>query len=167
MIEAAQLRGERPLYTETAEWECLVQERHTADNPALVEEGRRQLLDQLTEGLSGDRAGTAAALRRLVEEETARLEELEAARREREAVEPVGAGRSAGGGHDGGGRPGAAARARQRPEAAPGAEQPSERRFSRPLNLPNRHPTVEVGTAGFSPGFQPFFGSRSLEFRNS
>ncbi len=86
MIEAAQLRGERPLYTETAEWECLVQERHTADNPALVEEGRRQLVDQLTEGLSGDRAGTSAALRRLVEEETARLEELEAACREREAV---------------------------------------------------------------------------------
>ncbi len=36
----------------------------------------------------------------------------------------------------------------------------NHRRFSRPLNLPNRHPTVEVGTAGFSPGFQPFFGSR-------
>ena len=81
MIEAAQLRGERPLFMETAEWECLVQERHTAANPALVEEGRRQLVDQLTEGLSCDRAGTAAALRRLVEEETARLEELEAAAR--------------------------------------------------------------------------------------
>ncbi len=86
MIEAAQLRGERPLYMETAEWECLVQERYVAANPALVEEGRRQLVDQLTEGRSADRAGTAAALRRLVDEETARLEELEAARREREAV---------------------------------------------------------------------------------
>ena len=89
MIEAAQLRGQRPLFMETAEWECLVQERHVADNPALVEEGRRQLLDQLTEGLAADPAGTAAALRRLVEEETARLEELEAAHAAARGGRPV------------------------------------------------------------------------------
>jgi hypothetical protein len=87
MITAAQLRGQRPLYMETSEWECLVKERHVEGNPALREEGRRQLLDQLTEGLAADRAGTAAALRRLVEEETARLEELEAAHEEREAAD--------------------------------------------------------------------------------
>jgi hypothetical protein len=86
MIEAAQLRGERPLLLETAEWECLLQPRY-AGNTAYLEEGRRQLLDQLTEGPAVDRAGIAAALRGLVEEETARLEELEEARREREAAD--------------------------------------------------------------------------------
>jgi hypothetical protein len=87
MIEAAQLRGQRPLFMETAEWECLVQERNVAGNPALLEEGRCQLLDQLTEGLAADPAGTAAALLELVEEETARLEELKEAHQEREAVD--------------------------------------------------------------------------------
>ena len=77
------------MFMETAEWECLVQERYVNGNPALVEEGRGQLVDQLTDGawLAADRAGTRAALRRLVEEETARLEELEEARRQREAVD--------------------------------------------------------------------------------
>jgi hypothetical protein len=87
MIEAAQLRGERPLLVETAEWECLLQPRHVKDNPALLEEGRRQLLDQLTEGEAADPASTAAALWRLVEEETARLEELKAAHEGREAAD--------------------------------------------------------------------------------
>jgi hypothetical protein len=87
MIEAAQLRGERPLLLETAEWEYLLQTRYVKGDPALLAEGRRQLLDQLTEGEAADPASTAAALRRLVEEETARLEELKAAHEEREAVD--------------------------------------------------------------------------------
>jgi hypothetical protein len=87
MITAAQLRGQRPLYMETSDWECLVQQRHVKGNPALIEEGRRQLLDQLTDGLAADRAGIAAALLDLVEEETARLEELQAAHEEREAAD--------------------------------------------------------------------------------
>ena len=89
MIAAAQLRGQRPLFMETADWECLVQERHVKGNPALVEEGRRQLLDQLTDGewLAADPAGTRAALLRLVAEETARLEELKEARQQREAAD--------------------------------------------------------------------------------
>ena len=89
MIAAAQLRGQRPLFMETADWECLLQERHVKGNPALVEEGRRQLLDQLTDGewLAADPAGTRAALLRLVAEETARLEELKDARQQREAAD--------------------------------------------------------------------------------
>jgi hypothetical protein len=87
MITAAQLQGQRPLFMETAEWECLVQERNVAHNPALMEEGRLQLLDQLTEGQADDPAGPAAELLELVEQETARLEELQEARQEREAVD--------------------------------------------------------------------------------
>ena len=89
MITAAQLRGQRPLFMETADWECLLQERHVKGNPALVEEGRSQLLDQLTDGewLAADPAGTRAALLRLVAEETARLEELKEARQQREAAD--------------------------------------------------------------------------------
>ncbi len=87
MIAAAQLRGERPLLMETAEWECVVKASQVGGNPALLEEGRRQLLDQLTDGLAADPAGTASALLRLVEEETARLEELEVAHQEREAAD--------------------------------------------------------------------------------
>src|SRR5262249_26209868 len=86
LIEAAQLRGERPLLGETADGEGLLQERY-ASNTAYLEEGRRQLLDQLTEGEAADPASTAAALRRLVEEETARLEELKAANEGREAAD--------------------------------------------------------------------------------
>src|SRR5689334_16246609 len=82
-VEAAQLRGERPLYLETSEWEWLVQERHVKNNPALVEESRRELLDQLTDGRAADPAGPTRALRRLVEEEVARLEELEGSHRRR------------------------------------------------------------------------------------
>ena len=89
MITAAQLRGQRPLFMETADWECLVQERHVKGNPALVEEGRSQLLDQLTDGewQAADPAGTRRALLRLVVEETARLEELKEARQQREAAD--------------------------------------------------------------------------------
>ena len=89
MIAAAQLRGQRPLFMETADWQCLVQERYVKDNSALVEEGRSQLLDQLTDGewLAADPAGTRVALLRLVAEETARLEELKDARQQREAAD--------------------------------------------------------------------------------
>jgi hypothetical protein len=90
MIEAAQLRGERPLYMDASEWEFLLQERHVKNNPALLAEGRSQLLDQLTDGQPADPAGTAAALWRQVKEETARLEELEKARQEREEAESSG-----------------------------------------------------------------------------
>jgi hypothetical protein len=86
MIEAAQLRGERPLLVETADWEGLLQERY-ASNTAYLEEGRRQLVDQLTDGRAAEGAGLAAALLELVEEETARLEELKAANEGREATE--------------------------------------------------------------------------------
>jgi hypothetical protein len=87
MIEAAQLRGQRPLFRETAEWECLLQPRKVEGNPALLEEGRRQLRNQLTGGRAADPAGLAAALLRLVEEEVARLEELKAAHEGREAAD--------------------------------------------------------------------------------
>jgi hypothetical protein len=84
MITAAQLRGQRPMYMETSEWECLVSGPHSRDNPALLREGRRQLLDQLTEGLAADPAGPKAALLQLVEQETTRLEALLESNRQRE-----------------------------------------------------------------------------------
>jgi hypothetical protein len=87
LIEAVQLRGERPMYLETGEWEYLLQERQVKNNPALVQEGRLLLLDQLTDGREADPAGPAMALRRLVEEEVTRLEEMEKAHRRREATE--------------------------------------------------------------------------------
>jgi len=87
LIEAAQLRGERPLLMETSEWECLLQPRQVASNPALLAEGRRQLLDQLIGGPAADRTATAMALGRLVEEEVGQLEALLAAHQRREAAE--------------------------------------------------------------------------------
>ncbi len=87
LIAALQLRGLRPLRKDAIEWQGVVEPILPTGNPAAIAEARRRLLLQFDHGLPDDPAGQRAALLRLVDEETERLEQRQAGHRRREAAD--------------------------------------------------------------------------------
>ncbi len=87
LIAALQLRGQRPLRKDAIEWQGVVEPILPTGNPAAIAEARRRMLLQFDHGLPDDPAGQRAALLRLVDEETERLEQRQAGHRRREAAD--------------------------------------------------------------------------------
>ncbi len=87
LIAALQLRGQRPLGKDAIEWQGVVEPILPTGNPAAIAEARRRMLLQFDHGLPDDPAGQRAALLRLVDEETERLEQRQAGHRRREAAD--------------------------------------------------------------------------------
>ena len=87
LIVALQLRGQRPLGLDLAEWKGLLEPIPAGGDPELIARARRRLLSQLEESLPGDPPGQRAALLRLVQEETARLSQRKAGHHQREAAD--------------------------------------------------------------------------------
>jgi hypothetical protein len=83
LVRAIQLLGQRPMDLDAFNWGNLLDRTVSGDRPGLC----RKLLRQLDDGAPEDGAGRRAALRRVVERATARLEVRGAAQADREAAD--------------------------------------------------------------------------------